>query len=63
MNTELLTAADVAKMLRVCTNTARDLIRTLPHIKVGSRYRVRRDVIEKYIEKEEKHGLLSTARR
>ena len=52
---ELLTAADVAKLFGICANTARDLIRTLPHIKIGSRYRIRRDVIEKYIEKEEKH--------
>lgn len=54
----MLTPADVAEILGVCANTARDIIiRTLPHIKIGGRYRIRREVIEKYIIAKERKSL------
>lgn len=49
MDNSMLTPADVAKILSVGANTARDIIRRLPHITIGGRYRIRREVIEKYI--------------
>lgn len=55
MDSSMLTPADVAKILGVCANTARDIIRTLPHITIGGRYRIRREVIEKYIIDREVH--------
>lgn len=55
MDSSMLTPADVAEILGVCANTARDIIRTLPHIKIGGRYRIRREVIEKYIIAREIH--------
>ena len=53
----MLTPADVAKILGVCANTARDIIRALPHITIGGRYRIRREVIEKYIFARERKSL------
>ena len=55
MDSNMLTPADVAEILGVCANTARDIIRTLPHIRIGGRYRIRREVIEKYIIAREVH--------
>ena len=57
MDSSMLTPADVAEILGVCANTARDIIRTLPHIKIGGRYRIRREVIEKYIIAKERKTL------
>lgn len=55
MDNGMLTPADVAKILSVGANTARDIIRRLPHITIGGRYRIRREVIEKYIIDREVH--------
>lgn len=49
MDDSMLTPADVAAILNVSPNTARALIRTMPHIRIGGRYRLRREVLEKYI--------------
>ena len=57
MDSSMLTPADVAEILGVCANTARDIIRTLPHITIGGRYRIRREVIEKYIIAKERKSL------
>lgn len=54
MDDSMLTPADVAEILNVSPNTARALIRTMPHIKIGGRYRLRREVLEKYILMREK---------
>lgn len=50
----MLTAADVAEIMGVCVNTAREIIRSLPHIKIGGRYRVRRETLENYIIRKER---------
>lgn len=54
MDESMLTPADVAAILNVSPNTARALIRTMPHIKIGGRYRLRREVLEAYILRKEK---------
>lgn len=54
MDDSMLTPADVAAILNVSPNTARALIRTMPHIKIGGRYRLRREVLEKYILRKER---------
>ncbi len=52
MNAQLLTAGEVADLLRVSTMTVYRLIRggELPAVRVGRSYRVRSDDLDSYLE-------------
>lgn len=54
METDLLTAAEVADNLRVSTMTVYRLIRSgeLPAVRVGRNYRVRAQDLENYLEEQ-----------
>lgn len=54
MDTDLLTAAEVADNLRVSTMTVYRLIRSgeLPAVRVGRNYRVRAEDLENYLQEQ-----------
>ena len=50
-NLNVLTVPDLAKELRVCTNTAYALVRSgqIRHVKIGRVYRIPRSAVEEYL--------------
>jgi len=51
---EFLTPQDVAGILLVSEATARELVHTLPHVRVGKLLRVRTVYLEQFIKKQER---------
>ena len=51
---EYLSVKEIAQILNIHINTAYDLTRKLPHIKVGKTYRVATKVLEKWIRDQER---------
>ena len=51
MSKKLLNIEDICNLLGIGKNTAYQLVKSIPHIKIGRRILVREDDLEKYIEK------------
>lgn len=46
---DYLTPSQVGKILQIGRDSAYELVRSLPHLKIGKQYRVSREAFEKYL--------------
>lgn len=46
---DYLTVSQVAEVLQIGRDSAYELVRSLPHLKIGKQYRVSREAFEKYL--------------
>ena len=53
-NLNVLTVPELAKELRICTNTAYALVRSgqIRHVKIGRVYRVPRSAVDEYLNRQ-----------
>lgn len=51
---EYLSVRDISRILQIHFNTAYKLVKTLPHIKIGSTYRVSTEAFQKWIRDQER---------
>lgn len=51
---DYLTPSQVAKILQIGRDSAYELVRSLPHLKIGRQYRVSREAFEKYLNNTQK---------
>lgn len=53
-NSNVLTVPELAKELRICTNTAYALVRSgqIRHVKIGRVYRVPRSAVDEYLNRQ-----------
>jgi excisionase family DNA binding protein len=56
-NEEFINAKDIARILNVHLNTAYEIIHQMPHIKIGSTYRVAVPAFEKWIRDKERSSM------
>ena len=51
---DYLTPSQVGKILQIGRDSAYELVRSLPHLKIGRQYRVSREAFEKYLNNTQK---------
>lgn len=51
---DYLTPSQIAEVLQIGRDSAYELVRSLPHLKIGRQYRVSREAFEKYLNNTQK---------